>query len=311
MGSRATFGGATGLVAVYTVLSQCLVYLVLWQMSETQTLRGCQYRTATCIVLCVPADIAVILSDPTGSKLSTVIVFFLVTIAFGIYIVHYTKVAAQREDCTLPSTGSVRNSEAGLVSALRAYRPVANGQAPLSAGLHSLCFAKDFVGFTCALSALQSLVFGSAPFLGANLTDVVLITCGLVASLALAALDMTFTLLFPGVQLDQHISLLLAQCALDIIEMTVAVALNGDLYGKDNEDTLQNHLVLKALFGVGVINLVGRLWTLLETHGEVDEKLGLCVEDDVGVISNRAAAHATQQLQLATATLARNQKKKS
>ena len=249
----------TSVVATCTVLSQCLVYAVLWRIAHAQNLREVQAWICVCILLCVPADSCIILAKPLGNAWS-VAIFYEVTIFFGVYIIHYLKVA---DACGAPSQRQGQKPRIGVLAAMAAYRPGSE----LSAVLLAFAFAKDFVGFTCAAAGVHALVFerstGQSHFLK--------LLGGYTVSVFAAALDMTFTLIFSGIDLSSQTGLLVCRSVLDVVVMVSAVAMDQL---QQCEGSMADKLVCMALFGVGTVNFGGRLRNLLR-GAELDAVLRL------------------------------------
>lgn len=115
--------------------------------------------------LCIPADMMIVLFDPTHKEAVTVAAFALVTMCFGLFQTHYVRLAARREDAELIQTdpqaalerleaaadGHHHVNPGGPIGALRDYRPPMK----LQAFRMSLAFTRSFVAFTLVRSFVR------------------------------------------------------------------------------------------------------------------------------------------------------------
>lgn len=283
-------------VAGYTVISQVVVVLVLLRIGSAQSLRAVQAWTMACIMLCVPADSAVILAKPLGHA-SSVLAFYWVTFVYGLFIVHYTRVADAREHGVTPlspdklprsSYTQRMPAQPTVVSTLQAYRPPAD----LSAVLMAFVFSKHFVVFTCAVAGVHTILVEGGGGTGTDPTHLAALIVGFGLAVAAAGLDMTFTLVFPGIELSEHLWLAVCQSILDLVVVVSAIAL-GHLEACEGQTTA-DRLVNAAMFGAGTMNLGGRLRRLHTFVGRhdmrLDEVFYLDVALDAGC-AHRAESH--------------------
>lgn len=85
--------------AVFVWTSQVTCVWFVWRLGHANTLREAQFWNLITDLTCVPADEIVVLLDPTGNKLLTVLgSFAFATTFFGTMMVHHLREAAFRED---------------------------------------------------------------------------------------------------------------------------------------------------------------------------------------------------------------------
>ena len=109
--------GVEQCLAAYVVLSQVGVLVVFGRLAHARTLRAAQGWIIASTVLCIPADVLVIIQAPFGD-IASVVVFYWVTVVFGIPMMLWLLRASEREGqpCDQPAT------HRSLATALAAYR---------------------------------------------------------------------------------------------------------------------------------------------------------------------------------------------
>uniref|UniRef100_A0A7S3NJK7 Uncharacterized protein n=1 Tax=Aureoumbra lagunensis TaxID=44058 RepID=A0A7S3NJK7_9STRA len=254
------------LFAFYMVSSQAFLLFLVWLiLPRAIGIRAVQKQVLLATIICIPADTITILAEPIP-LLATVFVFFIVTFYFGFLIVHFFKIAIQREEQekrhplkrrTLLKTEStldialynLEDKVKSLLDELRTYIPAAD----ISPSVQALIFSKNFVVFCIVLVEIQEELKQKGPTSW--------ISIGLAFGIISASLDMSLNLHFPGIQLQGSSGVLQMQCCFDAAEVAVAIALS-----RDCATSLNNHLMINLLLGVATINLLERLQILTFHH---------------------------------------------
>jgi len=246
--------------ASYVIISQLLAYFWTWNLMHAKTLRKAQLYVALTVSSCIPADCIIVLFDPTGNKLLTVLAFAVVTVFFCVPLAHHLRLASLREDYNkLQSvSGGVKNGDddrddgcienvsnghnmvhhnsMGLLTALGNYRPTNTYQSTHMA----LKITKAFVSLVVALSALfgalglgPKVEEGGEGGTGGELSHNVLVYASLACVLGHTSMDVLVHFLFPGFEGDDFTLLNIGQAVLYAIHF-IAAGLIGDEVGQNN-----------------------------------------------------------------------------
>lgn len=271
---------AVDALAVYTTVSQLIVYGCMWRLASAPTLRRAQAWTVACIAVCVPADISVVLFDPTGSEVLTVLAFALVTMIFALYFVHYVRLAAVREERSFAAAqqrGAAillhdnDNNDGhhhalhpdGPWGELRDYRPPQTMQS-----FHmAVEFTRSFVAFTLAMAGFRDAFSGQHETGSAAV--LVIASCSLVA--AHTAVEMILTTVFPGSDLEEYKSFNVLDATVYFFHIASASVIGHEsAFG----ETIWDELLYSWLFGNAVAKFFGSL-ELLGRDIDFDASLGL------------------------------------
>ena len=260
-------------LGAYVVMSQLAVYFCCTRLARTTTLAKGQALVGVMTCLCVPADVIGTLYEPTGSLGVTVFAFATVTTAFGIFLTHYLRKAAYRE---VPPVGyqTIPNEEdenIGLLqeeeeeeesvwAVLQNYRPPPQ---PSSTKLAAE-FTRAFVSFTISVSFLGTyFAEGHEPNFW--------ICASLLSVLVHTSIESFLATVYPGIDLEEFDSYLIAESALYAIHMIATTIVSHE---EGFGDTLVDRILWSWLFGSATGKLIDRMGKLL---GKVDfdSKLGL------------------------------------
>ncbi|KAL9189362.1 hypothetical protein ACHAXT_009037 [Thalassiosira profunda] len=274
---------ARRMMASYCIVSQLLAYYWLWNlMQHADTLRRGQIYVALTVSSCIPADCIIVLYDPTGNKLLTVLAFAFTTAFFCFPLAHHLREASFREMAPPLATedGGHHHREAhynSLGKALQAYRPTREYQSTHMAAI----ITKVFVSFVVCLAA----VFGALGLGNAEESDEehrgghdgvpkyydLFLYASLGCVLCHTAMDVFFHFLFPGFEESEFTGLVVLQTVLWFVHMIAA-----GLIGHENllGPTIWDELVNTWLFGVGTVGFLNCIAEL--AHGvDFDAYLGL------------------------------------
>jgi hypothetical protein len=243
-------------MGTYVLLSQFGVYYGCLRLAKATTLGEAQRLVGIMTCLCIPADVIGTLYKPTGSLGVTVVGFAAVTTAFGIFLAHYLRKAAYRE---IPPSSHHTDSES-IWTALQEYRP------PPTASSTQLAmeFTRGFVSFTISVSALGT-------FFAEGHDPNVWIVASLLSVLVHTSIECFLATTFPGVELEEFDSYLLAESALYSIHMVATTIVSHE---EGFGDTLVDQILWSWLFGSATGKLIDRMGKLL-AKVDFDSKIGL------------------------------------
>ena len=244
--------------ALYLPVSQCAVYIFIWMMQKTEQLFRAQILVVMMIGICLPADAVIILQSPLGD-LVTVVVFYFVTVIFGITIVSALTRAARREGIIPRESMQTHGhkTRGALTERMRRYRPATD----LQISTMAFVFARDFVIFTISVASINSILMGDLP---AHLWPFAILTC------MASSVDMLLCLVFPGIDVDGVWWLFFFQSSADVGEICFAILSTKDCL------PLLDQVVFSILLASAASNLSRRMISFLRTT-ELDSRLGLGV----------------------------------
>mmetsp|Transcript_10206 Transcript_10206/g.18609 ORF Transcript_10206/g.18609 Transcript_10206/m.18609 type:complete len:281 (+) Transcript_10206:703-1545(+) len=265
----------------------------MWQLTNAPTLRRAQIWVVVCILLCVPADISVVLFDPTGSTSLTVLAFSLVTMVFALFFVHYVRLAAVREDrSTAMATGGIMNGleKDGVMEMLNVAEPVELTTPEIEHEHHhalhpggplghlqdyrpprrlqsftmAVDFTRSFVAFTIAMAGFRGIFSGEE-----GINTLVLASCAFVA--VDTAVEMILTTVFPGSDIEHYKSWNMVEASASFIHIVSASIIgHEEAFGA----TIWDELLYSWLFGNAAAGFFESLNHLMGDF-DFDSSLGL------------------------------------
>lgn len=262
----------------FVMLSQFGVYYGCLRLGKATTLVEAQMLVCIMTFICIPADVIGTLYVPTGSLGVTVVAFAAVTTAFGTFLAHYLRKAAFREipptttehhtlfaenmneDNTTGPVATTHEHAESIWATLREYRPPPH---PSSTQL-AMEFTRGFVSFTISVSALGT-------FFAEGHDPDFWIVASLLSVLVHTSVECVLATTFPGVELEEFDSYLVAESALYAVHMVATTIVSHE---EGFGDTLVDQILWSWLFGSATGKLLDRLGKLL---GKVDfdAKIGL------------------------------------